>query len=96
MYYLGDQIGENGEIGKTKTYTYNQHTPHYISEIYLKKGEQAYYFIENVGDRNHHLNYYTNCETLDTTHSCTWLEIRKTGDKTNKDFEVRVSNLSVE
>ena len=37
MYYLGDQIGENGEIGKTKTYTYNQHTPHYISEIYLKK-----------------------------------------------------------
>ena len=80
LYYLGDQIGENGQIGKTKTYTDNQHTPHYISEIYLKKGEQAYYYINNVGDRNHHLNYYTDCETLETTHSCTWLEIKKTGD----------------
>ena len=74
---LGDKISENSVPYGTSTGYH--HSPNYKSEIYLKKGEQAYYYIYDR-DGAHYLNYQNNCQTLDTTHSCTWLEIRKTGD----------------
>ena len=52
------------------------------SEIYLAKGEQAYYKPNDIGGGYKYVNYYTNCQSFDNSkeHSCTWLEIRKTGD----------------
>ena len=75
---LGDRIGGNSQYPYGTSSSYHQ-SPNYISEIYLKKGEQAYYMLWDT-DGTNYLNYQTNCQTLDTTHSCTWLEIRKTGD----------------
>ena len=50
------------------------------SEIFLHKGEEAYYYIEDrYGDV--YLNSWVDCNTVGSeSHSCTWLEIRKTGD----------------
>ena len=46
----------------------------------LKKGEQAYYKTE-YNNYQHNMSGYTDCQTVDgVKHSCTWLEIRKSGD----------------
>jgi len=52
------------------------------SEIYLAKGEQAYYKPYTIGGGNKYVNQYDGCRSVDDNngHSCTWLEIRKTGD----------------
>ena len=58
----------------------------FISEIYLKKGEQAYYKTEYVSYNTYYLNEKMDCETIPgDKHGCTWLEIRKSGDLTVKD-----------
>ena len=63
-------------------------TAYFNSFIYLKKNEQAYYKTE-YNSNQHNLSIWNDCQTMDgTTHSCTWLEIRKSGDLTVKDPEL--------
>lgn len=53
----------------------------YKSEIFLMKGEQAHLQPANLGGSTKYVNNWTNCKSVDNeAHSCTWLEIRKTGD----------------
>ena len=51
------------------------------SVIYLNKGEQAYYKPLDIRGGDKYPNYYKDCKSVDNNdHSCTWLEIKKTGD----------------
>ena len=59
------------------------HSTNFRSEIYLKKGDQAYYKTEYT-DNTFILDYLQDCQG--ETHGCTWLEIRRTGDFTVKDI----------
>ena len=86
ILYSADRHGENYYYYQTGTGYPN--TQNFISDIYLKKGEQAYYNTEYTAASNHNLNGWTDCETIPgEKHSCTWLEIRKSGEMTVKDPE---------
>ena len=62
------------------------HSTNFRSEIYMKKGEQAYYKTEYYSN-TYTLDYLQDCQTIEgETHGCTWLEIRRTGDFTVKDI----------
>ena len=52
------------------------------SEIYLAKGEQAFYQPIDIGGGLPYMDEYSDCSSVDDnkSHSCSWLEIRKTGD----------------
>ena len=62
------------------------HTANFRSEIYMKKGEEAYYKTEYNNNQNT-MDYLQDCQTIEgENHPCTWLEIRRTGDFTVKEI----------
>ena len=64
------------------------HTANFRSEIYMKKGDEAYYKTES-NSNTYTLTNYQDCQTIEgETHGCTWLEIRRTGDFTVKNSTV--------
>ena len=52
------------------------------SEIYLAKGDKAFYQPNGTWGGAPYMDVYNDCSSVDDNkfHSCTWLEIRKTGD----------------
>ena len=87
MYFPADRHGENYYYYQTGTGYSN--TANFISHIYMKKGEQAYYKTESYAASSHNLNEKMDCQTIPgETHSCTWLEIRKSGELTVKDLDI--------
>ena len=83
--YLADRHGDNFYYANTGSSYAN--TSNFVSHVYLKKGEKAYYKTEYHANQ-HTLNGWMDCQTIEgDTHSCTWLEIRKSGEMTVKQPE---------
>ena len=78
MNFLADRHGKNHKHYQTGS-SYPS-TDNFVSYVALKKGEQAYYKTESY-TYQHNMSPYTDCQTVDgVKHSCTWVEIHKSGD----------------